>query len=765
MKEKNILVFGSGGREYIIIKRLYEDSILHNNNLNIICLETNENTEIKKYAKIIKKCDYFNINDFLCNLITEYKFYLAIVGSEDFLLKGVVDLLKSYNIPCMGPSKINAQLETSKSFSRNFVNNYDDLKIYNPVFNIYNCKNDFINDLDNVFNKFNEFVIKKDGLYKGKGVFVENIDFERTIKGIENLDIDNSILIIEEKFIGEEFSLMSIIDYGNNINHFPPIRDYKRLNENDTGNNTGGMGCIIDKDNCLPFLDSKDIIECQNINSKVVKYLNSYINYENHINYESYRGILYGSFIKTDNGIKIIEFNCRFGDPEIIVALSLLKNNFWELCVNYVDGSLKDLQFSQDSCICVYVVPKTYCVKNEKNDKFDIYFNDFNSIKNNIIYSNIEILDNHIYSLRSRCFAIVIKDSNLYNCYHNCYKLLKNINGNIKYRNDIGCNFLSKYEASGVCIEQSSKSLEEIKSYILSTYNKNVVSEFGSFGGEININGNILVCSIDGVGTKTLFSKNMKGTSGFINLGKDIVGHSINDILVQGANPLFFLDYFGCNNLNIYELKNFIKGVSFVCNEYGNIPILGGETAEMPLVYNNNNIDLVGCIIGIKDKRYFKNSISSGDLILNIPSNGPHTNGFTLINKLIKNCNVVDDDVYDDLINTLLEPHKCYYNEVHEFVDKFGHNNLHGMCHITGGGIHDNLKRIIKNNNYDLDKDILKKIYPDWCKKIQTLGNITDDEMYNVYNCGFGFLLIVNKNILNKLNILSFNTYVVGKVL
>ena len=753
--KKNILVLGSGGREYIIIKRLYEDSILYNDEVNIFCLETNVNTEISKYAILIKKYDNCNHNDYLCSLINEHKFYLAIIGSEDFLLKGVADLFRSYNIPCIGPSKLNSQLETSKGFSRNFVENYDDLKIYNPKFNIYNNKNEFMNDLDNVFSKFDEFVIKKDGLYRGKGVFVENIDFERTKNSIEVLDIENSILIIEEKFIGEEFSLMSIIDYGNNINHFPPIRDYKRLNDNDEGCNTGGMGCIIDKNNSLPFLDSKDIIECQNINKKVINYLNT------HNKSDNYRGILYGSYIKTEQGVKIIEFNCRFGDPEIIVALSLLKNNFWELCINYVRGSLKELQFSQNACICVYVVPKSYCSKNSKSDKYDIYFEDYNTLQNSIIYSNIEIINNHIYSLGSRCFAIVNRDNNLYNCYHNCYKLLNGIYGNIKYRNDIGSNFLSKYEASGVCIKQSSKSLEEIKSYILSTYNNNVISDFGSFGGEINVNGNILVCSIDGVGTKTLFSKKMIGTNGFVNLGKDIVGHSINDILVQGADPLFFLDYYGCNNLNISELKNFIKGVKIICNEYGNIPILGGETAEMPLVYNSSNVDLVGCIIGIKDNKYFKNSISSGDLILNIPSNGPHTNGFTLINKLINNYNFDDTD----LINTLLEPHKCYYNEVKEFVEKIGYNYLHGMCHITGGGVHDNLKRVLKNQNYELDKNVLKKIYPSWCKKIQGLGNISEDEMYNVYNCGLGFLLIINKNIFDKLDILSFENYVIGHVL
>ena len=744
---KSILVLGTGGREYAIVKRLREDSMKVNETINIICVKTNLNDKIKDYANVVIEC---NLLEELPNTLTQIMkcndIILCIVGSEDFLLKGVGDFFKSKNIPCMGPTVTCSKLETSKMFCRTFIDNIKELAKYNPKFDVYCSKKAFLYDIDSLKNKYNEFVIKKDGLHRGKGVYVQGYDFDNTIESISALNLDDSPLVIEEKLIGEEFSLMSLIDHNNNICHFPPIRDYKRLENENKGCNTGGMGCVIDSRNMLPFLCEEDIEECRNINEIVV----------NNFKFgNNYTGILYGSFMKTENGIKIIEYNCRFGDPECIIALNLLENNFYEICNNFINGSLKPLSFSNDACICVYIVPKSYCKKAEENNDYDLYLN--NEIEKYITYSNVKILDNHLYSLGSRCFALTYRSSNLYNCFQDIYNILNNIHGNIYFRTDIGENFLSSYEASGVSINEASKSLSEIKSSILNTYNDNVISEYGSFGGEYKLGKHILVSSIDGVGTKTLLSKNWKGVNGFINLGRDIVGHSINDILVQGAEPLFFLDYYGCNNLNSIELKNFIQGVSEECNKYYKIPILGGETAEMSKVYKKDCIDLIGCILGLKNVNFFREGVKSGDLIINLPSIGPHTNGFTLIN------NLVDKDTPEDIINILLNPHKCYLKEVHTFIDIFGFDSLHAMCHITGGGLYDNLNRVIKNKEYEINVDFNN--LPLWCKYIQEKGNISNDEMLNVFNCGFGFLLIVNNDVEEELTSLTYDYEIIGKIL
>jgi phosphoribosylamine--glycine ligase/phosphoribosylaminoimidazole synthetase len=744
---KSILVLGTGGREYSIVKRLREDSIKLNEDINIICIQTNLNDKIKDYANLVIECNLMeDLTHTLVSIVNNNNIILSIVGSEDFLIKGVCDFFKQRNIHCMGPTLECSKLETSKMFCRTYIENIKELSKYNPKFSVYYSKKEFLHDLDTVTNKFNEFVIKKDGLHRGKGVYVQGYDFDNTIESISNLNLNDSILVIEEKLIGEEFSLMSLIDHNKNICHFPPIRDYKRLENENNGCNTGGMGCVIDKNNMLPFLSQEDIEECRNINEIVV----------NNFKFgHTYTGILYGSFIKTEDGIKIIEYNCRFGDPECIIALNLLENNFYDICTNFINGTLKPLNFSQDACICVYIVPKSYCKKAEENNKYDLYLN--KELEQYITYSNIEVLDNHLYSLGSRCFALTYKSSNLYNCYQDIYNILNNIHGNIHYRTDIGKNFLSNYEASGVSIAEASRSLNEIKDSILDTYNDNVISEYGSFGGEYKLGDHILVSSIDGVGTKTLLSKVWKGVNGFVNLGRDIVGHSINDILVQGAEPLFFLDYYGCNNLNSIELKNFIKGVSIECNKHGKIPILGGETAEMSKVYKKDCIDLIGCILGLKNSKFFKQEIKSGDLIINLPSIGPHTNGFTLIN------NLVDNNTPKEIIDTLLNPHKCYLKEVHTFIDIFGFDSVHAMCHITGGGLYDNLNRVIKNKEYDIHVDFDN--LPLWCKYLKEKGNISNGEMLNVFNCGYGFLLIVDNDLEDELTSLTFEYEIVGKIL
>lgn len=734
-----VVVLGSGGREYAIIKRLKEDSIKLNKDINIICVSTNKNDMLKDYCNMVTLSN--NLNDSLYSIIYDNSVFLAIIGSEDFLIKGVGDFFEKNNIPCIGPNLICSRLETSKFFCRTYIENICKLQKYNPKFDVFYNSNNLVKNLDRVNKIYKEYVIKKDGLNRGKGVFVENHDFERNENSISKLNLDNSILVVEEKFIGKEFSLMSIVDTKNNIVHFPPIMDYKRLENDNKGCNTGGMGCVIDSNNTLPFLNDEDISIAKNINSIIIEKMGNY------------RGILYGSFMKTKDGIKIIEFNCRFGDPECILAINMIEDNFYNICMNFVDGNLTNINFSKKAQICVYVVPKSYCKKMNDSYKYDLYFNEKDNL--DIIYSNIESSNGHIYSLKSRCFALKNSDESLYNCFQTIYNQLNNIHGNIHYRTDIGAEFLSVYETCGVSISQASKSLEEIKSNIISTYNKNVVSNFGSFGGEYKLNDNILVCSIDGVGTKTLFAQKYKGNKGYVNLGKDIVSHSINDILVQGAYPLFFLDYYGCNNLKIDELTNFIYGISCYCKQFGNIPIMGGETAEMYKVYKNNCTDLIGCIIGLKEQQFQLNSICSGDLIINLPSNGPHTNGFSLINNI--------EDIDNDMVDILLTPHKCYLNEVNDFIDIFGFEKLHCMCHITGGGLYENLNRVVKDKSYKIDINFDN--LPNWSKYLKNKCNIDNDELLKVFNCGFGFILIADKCILDSLYKYKYEYEIVGKIL
>lgn len=746
---QHILVVGSGVREAIIIKKLLRDSEIHFNKnkkkkIRISCLGTNKNPFIDENCDlyIVEKFSVNNLLELIERLNKKEKIDFGIIGPENPLELGYADILESRNIPCIGPLKEYATIETSKIKAREFIEKCS-LEKYSPRYTIIDNKvmieTTIETTIENIKRDYKKIVIKKDGLCGGKGVKVEDVDFDNKdylMDELLNLK-DGENLLIEDKLDGEEFSLMTMSDGFGGMFNFPPIQDNKRLKNDDLGPNTGGMGCIIDKNNTLPFLTKEDIRVSEEINKKIIEELNKEgVEKGNKV---GYRGILYGSFIKSKDGdIHIIEFNARFGDPECYIALSLLKTNFYKLCNEVINGKLEsDICFDKSAMIGVYMVPKNY--PKETKDKYDIYINDEN-MKDNIIYGSVEKEGNHLYSLSSRALIYGLKGDSLYECYKKIYNKIKSINGNLYYRTDIGCKFLSNYERSGVSISRGNDALKEIKGYIQSTYSENVLGKFGDFGGQFKLGNYNLVSSIDGVGTKSILVSKYLGDEGFVGLGKDIVNHSVNDILVQGAYPLFFLDYFGTAHLKMGEIKNFIKGVSEACIENGPLPLIGGETAEMPSIYIENRTDLVGCIIGIKDDNLLKDvKINNGDILIGLESVSPHTNGYSLINKLI------DENEYsipNNILETLMRPHKSYLNEVKCFIKEYGCNSIKGMCHITGGGMEDNLRRIIPEE-YKIEYNDIE--LPEWCKYISEKGNITIDEMRKVYNCGIGFVLIISE--------------------
>ena len=330
-------------------------------------------------------------------------------------------------------------------------------------------------------------------------------------------------------------------------------------------------------------------------------------------------------------------------------------------------------------------------------------------------------------------------------------------------------NLTKMYSQVGVSISRGNNSVKKIKKYVEKTYNHNVLSKHGDFSGMYKLGKYTLVSSIDGVGTKTKFVTNVLKEQGYRNLGKDLVNHLTNDILVQGAYPLFFLDYFGTSYLKEEEITNFIKGISDSCTLNNNIPLMGGETAEMPLIYQENTTDLVGCMFGLKDSR-FSDFMSTkhnqyrlmhyDDILVGLPSVGPHTNGYSLINNIVKNNGLPNDK---DIIYPLLEPHKSYLHEIEEFTNIFGHDQIKAMCHVTGGGILDNLKRVIPKH-FQINLDIDSLYLPKWCQYIMNTGNVTLEEMQQVYNCGIGFVIVVSPQVFDKMYQLSFSFTKIGNV-
>ena len=273
---------------------------------------------------------------------------------------------------------------------------------------------------------------------------------------------------------------------------------------------------------------------------------------------------------------------------------------------------------------------------------------------------------------------------------------------------------------------------------------KSLNDEIGGFGSLFDIShykikDPVIVSCTDGVGTKIDLANKFKK---FDTIGIDLVAMCVNDLIVQGAKPLFFLDYIAVGKLDLKKTKKILKGIFKGC-ELSNCKLIGGETAEMPGIYSKDKFDLAGFSVGIVSKKKIlnKNKVKSGDLVLAIPSNGIHSNGFSLVRSLLEKYKIPIS-----LKKQLLNPTKIYSKEILRLTKN---NLIHSAAHITGGGLVENLLRSIPINftlNIDLNKIKILKIFK-WIKS----KNISDSEMIRTFNCGVGFCLIANKKNISKI--------------
>lgn len=303
------------------------------------------------------------------------------------------------------------------------------------------------------------------------------------------------------------------------------------------------------------------------------------------------------------------------------------------------------------------------------------------------------------------------------------------------------------YKSAGVDIEAGERTVDKIKGYAKSTFNKSVLADIGMFGAfyEPDFTGYqkpVLVSSVDGVGTKLKIAVDMQK---YDTIGQDLVNHCVNDIAVCGAKPLFFLDYYATGKLDPDNAAEVIKGFAVACKE-NDCALVGGETAEMPGLYQENDFDVSGTIVGVVDKSKIIDGkqIQKGDLLIGFPSNGLHTNGYSLARKILLERYSVNGFI-SELDNTLgeelLKVHKSYLQLITALKNTV---NVKGLSHITGGGIIGNTSRIIPKG-----LDILIH-WGNWempaiFKLIQQTGNISNEEMRKVFNCGIGLIAVISK--------------------
>jgi phosphoribosylaminoimidazole synthetase len=320
------------------------------------------------------------------------------------------------------------------------------------------------------------------------------------------------------------------------------------------------------------------------------------------------------------------------------------------------------------------------------------------------------------------------------------------------------------YQKSGVNISAADNFVKFIASISSNNKGKKKFNNIGGFGSISNIpkkfkKPKIVACT-DGVGTKVEIANTLNK---YNTIGIDLVAMSVNDLIVQGAKPLLFLDYISINKIDLKKLKAILSGIVKGC-KISNCELVGGETAEMPGTYEKGKFDIAGFAVGVVDEKKIlaKKKIKKNDLIMAIPSSGVHSNGYSLVRYVLKKAKInIKKNKF--LKKELLKPTKIYVKEVLSLINN---NLINGCANITGGGLADNIKRVIPNSlvaDINLDKVKTQKIFK-WLKQ----NNIEDGEMLKTFNCGVGFCLIVDPKNLDKITKFftkEFKPYVIGKII
>ena len=422
-----VLIIGSGAREHAIAATLARSP----QSPDLLCFSNAQNPGIERLCRRYATGSLTD-GDAIAAFAKNGGATLAVIGPEAPLAAGVADALWNAGIPTVGPKKSLARIESSKSFARELVAKYGIPG--NPTFQRFEPAPESLQQAEALLQALGDrHVIKDNGLAGGKGVKVfgdhlhslsESLTFCR-----ELIDAGHSF-VIEEKLEGEEFSLLSFTD-GTTVRHMPPVQDHKRALEGDRGPNTGGMGSYSGADGLLPFLTAADVLEAQAINERTVAVLQDECG-------EPYRGVLYGGFMATQHGVRLIEYNARFGDPEALNLLTLLNTDLLSVFKAITDDTLRSLHtaFLPESSVCKYLVPEGYPDAPRKGDPVSLP--DYLLPGVSIFLSAVDVRAGELIATGSRTVAVVARGKTIAEAEELCERFASIVPGPFFHRRDIG---------------------------------------------------------------------------------------------------------------------------------------------------------------------------------------------------------------------------------------------------------------------------------------------------------------------------------------
>ncbi|MDZ4163971.1 MAG: phosphoribosylamine--glycine ligase [Smithellaceae bacterium] len=423
-----VLLIGNGAREHALAEAIMRSK---RSPLLFAYMKAN-NPGIADLAAGIRLGSYERLAE-IVSFARSSQVDFALVGPEDPLNNGVVDALREAGIPAVGPSRSLARLETSKSFTRDLLAKYGiEGNIRYKIFTDLAGVEEFLAEIP-------EVVIKPDGLTGGKGVLVQGEHFQTRAEALalcRQILAEHPRMIIEEKLDGEEFSLQCLCD-GKHVVAMPAVQDHKRRFADDTGPNTGGMGSYSLADHALPFLTAHDIAKSLAITAEVASALYRETG-------EYYHGVMYGGFMVTKTGVRLLEYNARFGDPEAMNVLPLLKTDFVDLCQALIEGTLdqREIEWEKKATVCKYLVPKNYALANEDSpapDKIvDLKIGIGETGAARIYYSSVDRRADGLYMTSSRAVGLVGIAETLAEAEMIAEKAAGAISGWVDHRRDIG---------------------------------------------------------------------------------------------------------------------------------------------------------------------------------------------------------------------------------------------------------------------------------------------------------------------------------------
>ncbi|XP_040888462.1 trifunctional purine biosynthetic protein adenosine-3 isoform X2 [Toxotes jaculatrix] len=738
---ERVLVVGGGGREHALAWKLAQSSQVQ----QVLVAPGNAGTA--NCGKISNSEVSVSNHTILAQFCKDHHVGLVVVGPEVPLAAGIVDDLTAADVPCFGPSAKAAQLEASKSFSKAFMERHGIPTARYGSFTDPQEACNYIHTAD-----FPALVVKASGLAAGKGVIVAR-DQDEACLAVMDIMKDRAFgaagetVVVEELLEGEEVSCLCFSD-GSSVSPMPPAQDHKRLQDGDQGPNTGGMGAY-----CPTPQVSQELL--QQIRETVLQKTVDGMREEG----TPYVGVLYAGLMLTKQGPKVLEFNCRFGDPECQVLLPLLKSDLYEVILNTMNGKLASSApvWHQDSSAVTVVMASDGYPGPYKKGVEITGLSQVQDMGLQVFHAGTALKEGGVVSSGGRVLTVTAVSSSLEAALQAANQGVAAVGfPGAVYRRDIGHRAIAHlnqhrgltYKDSGVDIAAGNKLVEVIKPLAKATSRSGCNADLGGFAGLFDLKAAgfvdpILVSGTDGVGTKLKIAQACGQHDG---LGQDLVAMCVNDVLAQGAEPLFFLDYFSCGSLDVDVAASVVGGIAKACEMAG--CALLGETAEMPGVYAPGEYDLAGFCVGAVERGALLprlGDIAEGDLLIGVASSGVHSNGFSLVRKVLERAhlNYSSPAPFGKLGQTvgevLLTPTKIYSRLL---LPVLRSGAVKAYAHITGGGLLENIPRVLPQE-LAVDLDASRWSIPPVFSWLHKEGGLREEEMARTFNCGLGAVLVV----------------------